>query len=231
MDSALRVLKQKLRKAFRVKTVKINGIRVLTDTNFVTKEIRNALYKERYEAPELRLVDKHIEKGDRVLEIGAGIGLVSVACARICGTENLVSYEANQSLERIIRKNFKLNGLTPNLRMKAVGAEAGEITFFQNDNIFSSSLYDRNFGGERTVPCDAVETVIADLKPNVLLVDAEGAEVDLLPLIDFNGINKLIIELHPHIVGEEKIDALIDSLKKSGFREIEEIHQSYYFEK
>ncbi|MEI2387823.1 FkbM family methyltransferase [Breoghania sp. JC706] len=231
MAAMLQTIKEKLRKGLKVKTVTINGIRVVSDTAFVTKEIRNALYKERYEDEEMALVAEAIGPGDHVLEIGAGIGLISMACAKRCGAENLLSYEANPSLEVVIRKNHALNGLYPELRTRAVSVEAGETRFYFNDNIFSSSLYDRDFGGEAVVQCDAFGDVIADFRPTAMVIDVEGAEVDLIPAVDLTGIDKIIIELHPHIVGQEKIDVLIGHFHAQGFKTRAQIRRSYYFDR
>ena len=229
MTSMLQTIKRKFRKGLRVKTVTIDGIRVVSDMAFVTKEIRNALYKEQYEDGELALVSAAIGPRDRVLEIGAGIGLISMACAKRCGAENLISYEANPGLEAVIRKNQALNGLYPELRMRAVAVTAGETKFYFNDNIFSSSLVDRDFGGEAVVHCDCFADVIAEFKPTAMVIDVEGAEVDLIPSVDLSGVEKIIIELHPHIVGQEKIDALIAHFLAEGFEVRNEIRRSYYF--
>ncbi|PTW60426.1 FkbM family methyltransferase [Breoghania corrubedonensis] len=229
MASMLQTIKERLRKGLKVKTVTIDGIRVVSDTAFVTKEIRNALYKERYEDEELSLVAEAIGQGDRVLEIGAGIGLISMACAKRCGAENLLSYEANPSLEAVIRKNHALNGLYPELRTRAVSVQAGETKFYFNDNIFSSSLYDRDFGGEAVVQCDAFADVITAFNPTAMVIDVEGAEVDLIPAVDLGGVDKIIIELHPHIVGQDKIDALIAYFHAEGLETRGQIRRSYYF--
>ena len=47
----------------------------------------------------------------------------------------------------------------------------------------------------------------------------EGGEVDLLPQADLASVRELIIELHPHIVGDEAIAALIGALKARRFAE------------
>ena len=93
--------------------------------------VRSALFKGTYEDNERRLVRGLLKPGDRVLEIGTGIGLVSLVCAKICGAGNVLSYEANPQLERIIRKNYELNGLTPNLRMRAVTTDGRSVSFFR----------------------------------------------------------------------------------------------------
>jgi len=206
------------RKLFRLKTVTFSdGLRVCVGSQ-LPRGIRRAIYKETYELKERKLVHAVLQENDRVLEVGSGIGIVASTCARICGPENITCYEANPQTAEYIKRNFALNGMKPQLRMKAMASYSGVIKFFINDNILSSSLNDRDFGGETELPCDDLVEVLKELKPNVLVMDVEGAEVDLLPLVDLSNIEKIIIELHPWVVGEAKIQDLVNSLLESGFR-------------
>ena len=64
---------------FKPNFIVIDRVRVTTDLQDVTKIIRKGLYKETYEKPERILIKKALKPDDRVLEIGGGIGLVSLA--------------------------------------------------------------------------------------------------------------------------------------------------------
>jgi FkbM family methyltransferase len=226
-------LKTSLAVAYRMRAkprvISIDGIKISADRAFVTKDIAKALYREKHEHAERKLVTKALKPGDRVLEIGAGVGLVSLFCARICGPDAVLSYEANPALERVIRHNFALNGMEPRLRIAAAALEKGETTFYFNDNIYSSSLIDRNFGGAQIVQCDAINDVVTDFAPNTIIMDVEGAETTLLPAIDLARIDKIVVELHPWIVGQDKIDTLIAQVKASGFELRETISAAYLF--
>jgi hypothetical protein len=92
------------------------------------------------------------------------------------------------------------------------------VTFHIGDNVVSSSLYQRAATQTAvTVESDALVAVLAEIAPDVLVMDVEGAEVDLLRDCDLGTVRAAIIELHPHIVGEERIAALLDSLAARGF--------------
>lgn len=229
MASPLRNLKKGLRRLVNAEVVTVDGVTATTDPALVSKEVRNGLFKETYEEPERILIRGALQKGDRVLEVGGGVGFVSVLCSKIVGAENVLTYEANPKMHPVIRKNFELNGLTPNLRSKAITSDGRDVTFFISDNIISSSLIEREGGKAQTIPADALDAVLAEWKPTALVMDAEGAEVDILGQSQLPGLSKMILELHPHIVGEAPIQKLKDHFARLGFREEKAIHKSSYF--
>lgn len=210
-------------------TVTLEGIVSSTDSRVIPKRVRDGLYKETYEQAERILIRAALQKGDRVLEVGGGVGFVSLLCAKICGVENVLTYEANPAMDKIIRGNFELNGLKPNLRNKAVTADGKDVTFFLNDNIVSSSLYSRKDSKPSTLPSDALDTVIAEWKPTVIVMDAEGGEVEILGTSPLTGVKKLVLELHPHVVGVAAIQKLVDYLATLGFRETQRVDKSATF--
>jgi FkbM family methyltransferase len=229
MNRLFRNIRKGLRRALNVKTVTIDGVTVSTDAANISKQVRNGLFKETYEEPERILIREALSSADRVLEIGGGIGFVSLLCAKICGAQNVLTYEANPKMVATIQRNYALNNLTPALRSKAVTARDREVTFFISDNIISSSLHERKEGRPQTVAADPLDEVIAEWKPTAIVMDIEGAETSILPASALTGVKKLILELHPHIVGEPAIVDLKTHLQKLGFIEKRAIHKSSYF--
>ncbi|SDU39925.1 FkbM family methyltransferase [Stappia sp. ES.058] len=212
-----RKIKKRLRRWFAPDVISIDGIKISTSRDDVTETIRQGLYKESYEEPERKLVRVALTPQDRVLEIGAGIGLVSLTCAKICGSDKVLSYEPNPLMGPLIKKNYALNRLKPNLRTKAIAVEPGTSDFHIAENIFSSSMYDRNLGGKTRVECDGIQETMSEFQPTALVLDVEGAEVDLLPVADLSSVDKIIVEVHPHVVGEGRIEDLRSYLRLAGF--------------
>lgn len=223
---SLRYLAHRLLKR---RTTHLDGMRLFCDPEKVNRAMAREIIKGRYELAERKLAREAIQSGDRVLEIGAGLGVVSILCTRLAGVGNVTSYEANTALEAPIRENFALNDLIPNLVLKAVTVDGQPITFFQNDNVVSSSVYDRGLVAERiTVPSVAIDTAIAETDASVIVMDVEGAEVDLLPAADLRAVREIIVEVHPHIVGAPAIDGMISALTERGFAVTERLHKTVW---
>ena len=149
MNRFLRNVRKGFRRLVNTKTVTIDGITISTESEGISKRVREGLFKETYEEPERILIREALSANDRVLEIGGGIGLVSLLCAKICGPQNVLTYEANPAMVATIQRNYSFNNLTPTLRSKAITAQGREVTFFLDNNIVSSSLHARD-GAFRT---------------------------------------------------------------------------------
>ena len=206
------------------------GVALHTGAGDLPESERGHIFKGGYEAVEAELVSAIVRPGDRVLEVGAGIGFVSILCAKLAGEGRVTSYEANPKLEPTIRANYTLNGLSPDLRMKAVTKDGTSSSFFANDNILSSSLIDRKLTASKiTVESDPIAAAMADVQPDVIVMDVEGAEVDLLPAADLSGVRAMIVEVHPHIVGEAPIAAMDAALAGQGMYAKERLHRTVLY--
>jgi FkbM family methyltransferase len=229
MNPLARNVRKGLRRLFQVKTIALDGIVVSTELGPIGKQVRDGLFKGTYEEPERILIREALRAGDRVLEIGGGIGFVSLLCAKICGPSSVLTYEANPRMVEIIQRNYALNKIAPTLRSKAITARDREVTFFVNDNIISSSLHERKDGRAQTVAADPLDEVIAEWKPTAIVMDVEGAETTILTASELPDVTKLILELHPHIVGADAIAKLVQHLNKLGFLEQSAVEKSVWF--
>lgn len=220
-----RKLRIKSRKFRRPSVIQISGVKLHVDRKLLPGSVVRALYKERYEDREAALVNTVVTRGDRVLEIGAGIGFISLLCARRCGAEAVLSYEANPENEALIRHNYELNGLFPQLRNRAISVSSAERELFIEPNILSTGFINRGHGKVTVVKCDAIGDVVQEFRPNCLVLDVEGAEIDLLPAAPLGGVNKIILETHARIVGDAAIRGLDIHLQSQGFTRFEALRQ------
>ena len=188
------------------------------------------LFKEAYEAHECDLVERTLQPTDRVLEIGAGIGLVGLIATRVCGEGNVLSYEANPDLERVIKENYRLNGFRPNLTMRAVTSNGRDLPLFRNSNILSSSAFERSLTRDRiVVESHAINDLIRAHEPSVVVMDVEGSECELLLVADVSQVRAVIVEMHPHIAGKEKIEMLVRNIEAKGLGVTEVRHKTFLF--
>ena len=228
--SLFRNLKLHWRRWRDLQTMKLDGVVLTTAPDLVPRSIRSAIFKETYEAHERRLAQEILVRGDRVLEVGAGIGLMSLLSARICGAGNVLAYEANPALEPVIKANHVLNAFAPKVRMRAVTLEGGPLRFFRSDNIVSSSSTARAGAFEEIeVQSDAIDKVIEEWRPTVVIMDVEGAEIELLSNARLDGVRHIVVETHDHITGPDAIDRMIAALAAKRFRTAKTAHKTVCF--
>lgn len=208
------------------------GVRLKTGPTDIPSSVRSHIFKGTYEAVEAELVKEVVAPGSRVLEVGTGIGFVSILCSKIAGAGNVTSYEANPAMGDVIRKNYAENGLQPNLRMLAVTVDGNPIQFFADANVLSSSMIDRDLPTtEITVESDAMADVMEQVAPDVIVMDVEGAEVELLSSADLSKVHSMIVEVHPHIVGADKIAEMEAALAAKGLLPVKVLHKTVLYQR
>ena len=66
---------------------------------------------------------------------------------------------------------------------------------------------------------DSFRKVLDEVRPTFLIMDIEGSEVDLADeTIDLECLQKICVEVHPGMVGDEATSRLVESLLKRGFQ-------------
>ncbi len=185
----------------------------------MSPEMIDSLKSGSYEGGELKPIRMHMVPGDRVMEIGTGLGFITLFCAKIVGDRNVFTFEANPENEAHIRETFALNGMSPTLQIGILSKEAGEAELFLEPSLWSTSVIQRSKQARRiVVPKINLNDRVREIKPTFLVIDIEGAEYDLTGVIDFHTASKVMIELHPYIIGPEKSQAVRDRFASAGFR-------------
>jgi FkbM family methyltransferase len=179
---------------------------------------------------ERRLVLPALAPDDVVMELGGGIGMLSIACAQRIGSDRVFSYEANPFLEPVIRDNYGLNSVSPRLKMCMLGPEAGLATFHVARDFWVSSVYPVE--GEHqtvTVPVKSFNEEVGTIRPSFLIVDIEGAEHELFEHADLDGISKLMVECHPELTGAARANALRRRIRRMGFTELSDRGRTFLY--
>lgn len=210
----------------RVRTATIAGIKL--DVSPLSPIMKNIIMTGRYEAPERSLVARALTPGDTVLELGGAIGFIGLFCRRVIGVRHVTSVEANPATLAMLRRNYQLNGLEPDVIHAAATAADGEIDLNVSGEFWENTVTGTSNTTVR-VPALSLESLFKRMPqpPTALVCDIEGAEqyLDLhrLPAT----LTKIIIELHPAIIGREKTDAILLQFADQGFREVAEDDGTY----
>ncbi|MFT3980975.1 MAG: FkbM family methyltransferase [Ferruginibacter sp.] len=184
-----------------------------------------------YEQHEVALLKKHLSPGDRVLELGTGIGFISACCARMIGSENVHTFEGNPAMAPLIQQLYRKNNVQPQASIAMLGEKNGESSFFVNDDSFLASS--REQAGpmqQKVVQERSLNEVIAALQPTYLILDIEGGEYDVFRIIDFKTIRKVQFELHPAVLTEQQAESIFSKLAANNFSQVEiNGGNNYYF--
>jgi len=199
--------------------VSIEGVRIRVGPH-MSRRVEQAISRGGYERDELRLIGMVLSPSDVVLEVGAGLGVVSAFCAKRLGSSQVFAFEANPDLEPRIRETYALNSVEPTLEMCAIRANAGRVTLYRTNHLFSSSLIQHNPAAlPIEVPGKALSYVVEKIRPTLLIVDVEGAEGELFDRAQLPGVTKIMLELHERVIGKAKAQQVRGALAALGFRE------------
>jgi FkbM family methyltransferase len=199
--------------------ITIEGVRIRLGRHMSPRVMR-ALTKGGYEREELRLIGVVMAADDVVLEVGAGLGLVSTYCAKRIGSNRVHAFEADPDLEPCIRETYELNGVQPALEMCAVSGSAGRVTLYRDKHFVSSSVVRRRVGNQPVeVPGKALSYIVEKIHPTLLIIDAEGAEREMFESAQLDGVTRIVLELHDRVIGPEGTDRVRASLKALGFQQ------------
>lgn len=206
------------RTVFNVSDVTIQGIKVNLNHSSITKALRKVFYYELYEADEISILKNHLVKQDVLLEIGAGIGYLSSYCSKIVGDERVYSYEANPEMAEKVSETYKLNNVSPNFKNAFASFENSFVDFYLESNFWSSSSKKRSENSKKvSIPTIDINEEINRVSPTFMIVDIEGGEIDLIDKINFTSVKKLILEVHPHVIGDGNTSKVIAQLVSKGF--------------
>ena len=198
--------------------ITIEDVRVRVGRH-MSRRVEQALTKGSCERDELQLIGNLLCPGDRVLEIGAGLGLVSTYCAKRIGSDRVFAYEADPDLEPCIRETYQLNDVDPFLEICAIGSRPGRVTLYRDKHFISASVARRRAGVHPVeVSGKALNYVVEKAQPTLLVVDGEGAEPELFDGAELPTVRRIVLESHDRVIGPDGTDRVLGQLQRIGFR-------------
>ncbi len=207
-------LKKYLRRYKRLKGIKLDVKRPE-----LNEEVREALIRGHYEHSEYDIISSILTGNERVLELGTCTGFLACYMAKKCGSENVVSVEANPELTDLIESNCRLNNVSPRLINAIASVEDDiEVPFYIHERVFSSSLKHDEKARKTYQKTIDVNRLINEFRPHVIMMDIEGGETDLLPALELDGVNYLIVEFHPHRCSADEIEVAFNAILSKNYQ-------------
>lgn len=191
---------------------------VALDISTLSPWMKNIILTGRYESQERHLAALALTRDDVVLELGGAIGFIGLYCRKTLGVRHVTSVEANPDTLVLLRRNYELNGLAPHVIHAAAAAADGELDLHIGGEFWENTLTGTSAKTVR-VPALSLASLISQMPapPTALICDIEGAE----QFLDFSqlpaSVTKIIIELHPGMIGEAPTAAVLRSMQSLGF--------------
>jgi FkbM family methyltransferase len=206
-----------------LEVIESKGVKLPIDPSVMSEHLQEVIRAGHYEKGEAKHLTEIVEPGERVLELGGGIGFLSALIGLTGRAEKIAVVEANPALIPLIRMTHRLNGVDAEVIHGAAVADltATVLRFSIDVDFWASSLKPRKSKGVKSVievPAVALQTLLKIYRPTFMIVDVEGSEVDLLcGTADLGSVKKLIVEVHEKAIGPAGIKRLFDGMSAAGF--------------
>jgi FkbM family methyltransferase len=154
-----------------------------------------------YELGVLETLDLLLRPGDRFVDIGANIGMITLHARSLVGDRGRIDcFEPNPDCVAAIRANLALNAIT-NVVVHpcGLGDRAGPMTLhFASEHSGTATLADT---GDDTVRAFSVDVEVGDEAlqelPRVIKIDVEGFELQVL-----RGLRRTLADAAPFVITE-----------------------------
>jgi FkbM family methyltransferase len=177
-----------------------------------------AFARGRFEEAERVELAEGLLPGDRLMDLGAGSGLVAISAARRLPGLPLHVVEGNPAMVALLRRNLAENGVEAEVTPTLVGDHDGTALFALDENYSASSV--KRLGDDlpqTELPVTDIRRLQASFRPTVLSIDIEGAEAEVIPALDLTTLRRVVVEFHPDLIGPATMSDLIGRLLGAGF--------------
>ncbi|MGE0280420.1 MAG: FkbM family methyltransferase [Rhizobiaceae bacterium] len=210
----------------------VHDLEIEVEDDQLSEPIQRGLTRGWYEVDEVGLIRHAVKPGDRVLDLGAGLGVTAMVAARIVGAEAVCAYEANPGLIDQLKRNLRRNDLDLEVQNvvllpRAKAASQPSVRLNLGAEFWGSSVIAGGVSPAAVteIPTQCLEDAITRHRANVLVMDIEGLEVEILETAGLDRIDKIIVEIHYDKVGRQRTNKAIFDLAKQGL-EID-LHRAY----
>lgn len=179
-----------------------------------------------YEQGVTRAVQRLVQPGDAVVDVGANIGYYALMMASLVGPAGrVIAFEPHAPASRYLVESLKLNGYT-NVQLLRVclGSRNGRIYF--DPKTLRGRCASSEDGSELTVEVRRFDDLVDELglvdRISLVKVDVEGGEMDVVRGMYATLLTQrphLLIEIHPGMLREQGEDPqeLTHMLTESGY--------------
>ncbi len=167
------------------------------DADLIIPEVRSAICTGAYSACIIGLLTDAVRAGDRVLVIGAGLGVVSTLVAQSRGVERVIAVEANTALHPYLERVHALNDVPWVETVNAVLGDGGKgrVPFFARRDIRTSSLLpdDDSWKQVMMVPLMDLNVILTEEHITLIVCDLPATSAQLLGRAELGSVERIIV--------------------------------------
>ncbi|UZT06959.1 FkbM family methyltransferase [Clostridium sp. LQ25] len=177
--------------------------------------IQSVIYstKNFYEVSMLEDIQKRLGENKIIVDIGANIGNHTVFFANICKAKKVYSFEPQENVFKILKKNVEINKFNKNVKLFNMGIgekkEYANLEIVNNDNLGMTKL---KKGSNGTIEINRLDDVILNIendKIDMIKIDVEGMGLEAL-----KGAERIIKRDKPMIYIEAETDDEFNELNR-----------------
>lgn len=207
------------------------GIHLPLDPQIISPAIAESIRAGRYEKTEAKVLPGIIEPGERVVDVGGGLGFTAAVMARTGRAERVVCVEAHPGLIPLIEAVRELNAVDFEVRHAAVApAPDGPTTpFYLAGHFWASSLLpmaQARLSGVAEIPALSFADLVRAYAPTMYVIDIEVLKEFIAPAADgldgldsiaLDGVAKVVVQTHQNVAGRRGVKRVFDWFSARGF--------------
>jgi FkbM family methyltransferase len=156
-----------------------------------------------------------VKKDGIIIDVGSHIGLAAIYFSK--KTNNIECFEPSKENFKLLKKNIEQNKLKIKLNNLAVSNKNGQIDLYSGNSFDTISTSSKTGDHYKVNTIDAKQITKKYEEIDLLKIDCEGEEFNIIPRLELNKINNIVMEYHLKNRKKEALNAIIVLLKKNKF--------------
>lgn len=203
-----------------------NGpINIAVADGIVSQVIQTKIVDGRYEKHEARTIPKLMEGNEILLELGAGVGVISTLAWLSGKVKEVHCFEADPRLIGLIKETHTQNGVKGFVYNEILSSSpeqiaAGKMDFHIREDFYGNSTttaVGRAVKETVEVPVTSLQDALQRIAPTVIACDIEGGELGLFDEVEMTSVRTIMLETHQTVLKGHGMRQVFHEMHKADF--------------